>query len=588
MDINQRLSEERRLRLQAEHLLEHKQGELMAANRKLGLYARRLSDEIVETRKAVVSAVGETTRVKSDLMIAEKKVDRTERRLWDSIETVRDGFAIFDTDNRMILSNPAYVRLFDGLEEVQPGISYVRLLQLACEEGLIDTGEMAPSDWRTMMLQRWMRDEMEPVTVRLWNGEYVRVMDRRGADGDIVSLVINITETITHQREIEVAQRKAETASRTKSAFLANMSHEIRTPMNGIVGMSDLLRDTQLDDEQKLFVDTIYNSAEALLVIINDVLDFSKMEAARLSLFPEPFDLQQLLSEVIMLLRPAAENKGIKLDLDLNPCVPNTLIADPGRLRQIITNLVGNAIKFTSEGAVSIRVNGSFAVSPPTLSIEIEDTGIGIPASKVSEIFGEFNQVEATQNRRFDGTGLGLAISKQLVELMNGTIWVNSIEGDGSVFGVTLQVETANDQPVSERRKMRILAAEDNATNRLVFSKMVEPLNVDVTFANDGKEAIEAAANIDPDLIFMDISMPEIDGKDATRAIRATDWGAQTPICALTAHIMNGDSQELLECGLDHYLAKPLKKNQIVEMIIRYRPADALPLSGDTAQDQLG
>lgn len=587
MDINQRLSEERRLRLQAEHLLEHKQGELMAANRKLGLYARRLSDEIVETRKAVVSAVGETTRVKSDLMIAEEKVDRTERRLWDSIETVRDGFAIFDTDNRMVLSNPAYVRLFDGLEEVQPGISYVRLLQLACEEGLIDTGEMAPSDWRTMMLQRWMRDEMEPVTVRLWNGEYVRVMDRRGADGDIVSLVINITETITHQREIEVAQRKAETASRTKSAFLANMSHEIRTPMNGIVGMSDLLRDTQLDDEQKLFVDTIYNSAEALLVIINDVLDFSKMEATRLSLFPEPFDLQQLLSEVIMLLRPAAENKGIELDLDLNSYVPNTLIADPGRLRQIITNLVGNAIKFTSEGAVSIRVSGSFAVSPPTLSIEIEDTGIGIPASKVSEIFGEFNQVEATQNRRFDGTGLGLAISKQLVELMNGTIWVNSIEGDGSVFGVTLQVETANDQPVSERRKMRILAAEDNATNRLVFSKMVEPLNVDVTFANDGKEAIEAAANIDPDLIFMDISMPEIDGRDATRAIRATDWGAQTPICALTAHIMNGDAQELLECGLDHYLAKPLKKNQIVEMISRYRPDDALPLSGDTAQDQL-
>lgn len=588
MDINQRLSEERRLRLQAEHLLEHKQGELMAANRKLGLYARRLSDEIVETRKAVVSAVGETTRVKSDLMIAEEKVDRTERRLWDSIETVRDGFAIFDTDNRMVLSNPAYVRLFDGLEEVQPGISYVRLLQLACEEGLIDTGEMAPSDWRTMMLQRWMRDEMEPVTVRLWNGEYVRVMDRRGADGDIVSLVINITETITHQREIEVAQRKAETASRTKSAFLANMSHEIRTPMNGIVGMSDLLRDTQLDDEQKLFVDTIYNSAEALLVIINDVLDFSKMEAARLSLFPEPFDLPQLLSEVIMLLRPAAENKGIKLDLDLNPCVPNTLIADPGRLRQIITNLVGNAIKFTSEGAVSIRVNGSFAVSPPTLSIEIEDTGIGIPATKLSEIFGEFNQVEAAQNRRFDGTGLGLAISKQLVELMNGTIWVNSIEGDGSVFGVTLQVETANDQPVSKLRKMRILAAEDNATNRLVFSKMVEPLNVDVTFANDGKEAIEAAANIDPDLIFMDISMPEIDGEDATRAIRATDWGAQTPICALTAHIMNGDAQELLECGLDHYLAKPLKKNQIVEMISRYRPDDALPLSGDTAQDQLG
>ena len=588
MDINQRLSEERRLRLQAEHLLEHKQGELMAANRKLGLYARRLSDEIVETRKAVVSAVGETTRVKSDLMIAEEKVDRTERRLWDSIETVRDGFAIFDTDNRMVLSNPAYVRLFDGLEEVQPGISYVRLLQLACEEGLIDTGEMAPSDWRTMMLQRWMRDEMEPVTVRLWNGEYVRVMDRRGADGDIVSLVINITETITHQREIEVAQRKAETANRTKSAFLANMSHEIRTPMNGIVGMSDLLRDTQLDDEQKLFVDTIYNSAEALLVIINDVLDFSKMEAARLSLFPEPFDLPQLLSEVIMLLRPAAENKGIELDLDLNPCVPNTLIADPGRLRQIITNLVGNAIKFTSEGAVSIRVSGSFAVSPPTLSIEIEDTGIGIPATKLSEIFGEFNQVEAAQNRRFDGTGLGLAISKQLVELMNGTIWVNSIEGNGSVFGVTLQVETANDQPVSERRKMRILAAEDNATNRLVFSKMVEPLNVDVTFANDGKEAIEAAANIDPDLIFMNISMPEIDGEDATRAIRATDWGAQTPICALTAHIMNGDAQELLECGLDHYLAKPLKKNQIVEMISRYRPDDALPLSGDTAQDQLG
>ena len=158
-------------------------------------------------------------------------------------------------------------------------------------------------------------------------------------------------------------------------------------------------------------------------------------------------------------------------------------------------------------------MNGSFAVSPPTLSIEIEDTGIGIPATKLSEIFGEFNQVEAAQNRRFDGTWLGLAISKQLVELMNGTIWVNSIEGDGSVFGVTLQVETANDQPVSELRKMRILATEDNATNHLVFSKMVEPLNVDVTFANDGKEAIEAAANIDPDLILWTFRCRKLTGK---------------------------------------------------------------------------
>ncbi len=421
MSLANKLAEERRGRLAAERLLEQKQAELHAANRKLGKHARALSDEIVVTRAKVQTALDENQRVKSDLHVANEKVQVAERRLWHSIETIQDGFAFFDDSGRMIAANRAYISVFDGLDVIEPGISYVEILQLATEEGIVNIGDQTPAAWREDMLDRWQSQTPEPVVIRLWSGEYIKLIDQRGHDGDVVSLALNITSTIRYEKRLRESRARAEAANRAKSSFLANMSHEIRTPMNGVVGMADLLKDTDLTEEQLLYANTIKNSGEALLVIINDVLDYSKIEAEKLVLHPEPFDLERCIHELIMLMQPKARDQGLEILLDYDLFLPTQFIGDPGRLRQVLTNLMGNAIKFTLKGHVMIRVTGvQDEGGTAQVHITVEDTGIGIPEDKVKHVFGEFNQVDDEHNRRFEGTGLGLAISQQLIHLMGG------------------------------------------------------------------------------------------------------------------------------------------------------------------------
>ena len=763
MSLANKLAEERRSRLAAERLLELKQAELFAANRKLGQHARKLSDEIVETRAEVATVRDENMRVKSDLTAAQKEIERVERRLWQSIGTINDGFAFFSPDLELIMANPAYLAVFDGLEEIKPGVSYITILQYLTDEGIINVGDEHPAQWRQRMIERAQSLEPEPVVVQLWNGEHIKMLDRRGPDGDIISLGINITETVKYEQKLKAARTSAEAANRAKSAFLANMSHEIRTPMNGVVGMADVLNETDLSEDQRLLVDTIKNSGEALLVIINDVLDYSKIEAERLELHPEPFNLEKSIHEVMMLLQSSARDKGIILTVDYGLFLPNQFIGDPGRIRQILTNLLGNAVKFTTEGSVTVRVSGATdnAAGETVLNVMVEDTGIGIPEDMVDHVFGEFNQVESERNRQFDGTGLGLAITKKLVSLMGGRIWLTSEEGVGSTFGfeVTLKLsddheqvqpnlhpdlrhvmviddfalnrsllhhqleelglkatsckdaahglamldssvdlvlidhvmddvnglqfaetaraaghnqkfilltsnpgharndplkdhvdliaqrpffrhdlfewlQTINEKPpvddapeetesmpvfahrsarkapapdiepapqplppkappepeAQEARQMRVLAAEDNKTNRLVFSKLIKSLDIDLRFACDGQEAVDMFPEFKPDLIFMDISMPRLDGKQATQAIRALEEGTgqRVPIVALTAHAMAGDDKEILKAGLDKYLTKPLRKPQIVEQIVTNCPEGVLPPCPDLPDQAAG
>lgn len=773
MSLANKLSEERRGRLMAERLLEQKQEELFAANRKLGRHARALSNEIVETRAQVKTVRDqvrnaqdevqnvrdENKRVKSDLNVAHQKVEVAERRLWHSIETVQDGFAFFDVDSEMLAANPSYLSVFDGLEELQPGVSYVRILQLFTEEGIVDTGDLSQSDWRQMMIERWQQQQPEPVVVRLWNDQYIKMIDRRNAGGDVVSLALNITETVRYEKELKQERARAEASARAKSSFLANMSHEIRTPMNGVVGMAELLTDTELSEEQLLYVNTIKNSGEALLVIINDVLDYSKMEAEKLVLHPEPFDLERCIHEVIMLLQPTAREKNVVLLVDYDMFMPTQFIGDPGRLRQALTNILGNAVKFTKDGHVLIRVVGvqTEGSNDSHVHLTVEDTGIGIPADKVDHIFGEFNQVDSERNREFEGTGLGLAITQKLIALMGGKIWVDSEEGVGSSFGFQItmplsesasqdipkmpsclkrvlvvddhevnrnilikQVEVLGMTPIScisgidalekldhsidliltdhnmpgmdgleltaavrdakfdvpiilfssntsfaeqdpafayltsalqkptprsdffakmqalantleqateetkdrtapspqaqpggveseqsdadvtptfsarhhrtasipkeiievpsepktapDTRLMRILAAEDNKTNRLVFGKMIKGLDIDLKFAENGLEAVELFQSFVPDMVFMDISMPKMDGKQATQEIRKLEESTNrhVPVVAMTAHAMDGDEDGILAAGLDHYLTKPMRKAAIIQMVEQY------------------
>ncbi|MEM6886700.1 MAG: response regulator [Pseudomonadota bacterium] len=725
MNIAKKLADERRGRLAAERLLELKQAQLHAANRKLGLHARALSNEINETRAEVATVRTENERVKSDLSAAHQQIARVERRLWHSIESIEDGFAFFNPELELVLANPSFIMLFDGLEEVQPGVSYVTILQLMTDEGIVNPGDLASAVWRQQMIERVQLSTPEPVVVRLWNGEYIKITDQRGPDGDIISLWMNITETVEYEKKLDAARTSAETANRAKSAFLANMSHEIRTPMNGVVGMANVLEETDLSEEQRLYVETIKNSGEALLVIINDVLDYSKIEADRLTLHADPFDLERSIHDVLRLLESSARDKGLALAVDYQLDLPAQFIGDRGRIRQVLTNLSGNAVKFTSQGSVLVRVRGQMLEGGrnATLRITVEDTGIGIPEDMIEHVFGEFNQVENERNRQFDGTGLGLAITQRLVKLMDGKVWLTSTEGEGSVFGfeITLPLEgeytfkppakpdgakilvvdpsevtrdilgdhlselgLAHDlcadsdaalaqiddhvtlvlvdqampdvnglafaaetrirglempicligsaqsliedcpersavQVVSQRpysrddllswiqlgeeyqktvnrsseedlgpeetsgaaqpevRQMRVLAAEDNKTNRLVFSKMLKTLDIELQFACDGEEAVEMYQSFDPDLVFMDISMPRMDGKEATRAIRALEESnrRRIPVVALTAHAMDGDDRDILEAGLDRYMTKPLRKGQIIECICDHCPENA-------------
>ncbi|WP_172329520.1 response regulator [Mangrovicoccus sp. HB161399] len=718
--LQELLAAERRARLAAEQLLETKHAELTRANRRLGLHARQLTEEVIQQRREVREVrteaevlKGQASKAQKDLERAHRQATVAERRLWDALETIQDGFAVFNRRDQLLIANRSYLSIFDGLDGIRPGITYGELLQLLLDEGIVDIGAETPGAWHDAMLERWTGEQIEPIVLRLWNDTYVKLMDRRGQDGDLVSLVLDITDTIRYERDIEDARQRAEAAARAKAAFLANMSHEIRTPMNGVVGMSELLIESELDEEQRLYAETIKNSAEALLVIINDVLDYSKIEAEKLVLHPEPFDLERAIHEILVLLQSSAADKGIDLLVDYDMFLPTRFVADPGRIRQILTNLIGNAVKFTPAGHVLVRVTGypQDHGSSFNLHVTVEDTGIGIAADKLELIFGEFSQVEDERNRKFEGTGLGLAITQQLVGMMGGEIWVDSVPGEGSCFGFQLTIEAVepplpqdfslpeglrsamvvddlpinrmilekqlstmglrvatyrsagaalnddpgrfdlvlfdNDMPEMDglafaerlrarscnnpvilmtanpshlaaqeqesraifavvqkpmlrrdlhmrlrelavameaaaaqavlvpRERMRILAAEDNKTNQLVFSKMLKQLELEITFANDGIEAVEKFQTLRPHLVFMDISMPRMDGKEATQKIRGIERAEglpRTPICALTAHALDGDDQGILEAGLDFYLTKPLRRQEIVERIRAHVP----------------
>ena len=840
MDFAERLAQERRARLAAQRLLEQKSRELFAANEKLSLHARSLSDQIIEQRQVVRSALSEAETLKGqagrfveDLDRAHTAAVMAERRLWDSINTIDDGFAVYDSQQRLVVANRAYMNLFLP-DTVAPGITLAQVLELAATQGRFDLGEEHPADWQELMASRWDSDDIEQITLQMTDGTWVRMVDRRARDGDLVSLVVDITDQMriwaaieaipdgfvlydreerlvtcnqryrdiyadsapfmevgvkfedllrhglaagahpeaigreaewisqrlhhhrnpgtvleeqlangrwireqdhptpdggrvglrmditaekAQQSALEAARLQAEAASRAKSAFLANMSHEIRTPMNGVVGMAELLCDTSLTADQRLFAETIRSSGEALLVIINDILDYSKIEAERLTLHPEPFDLERTIHEIAMLLQPRAREKGIDLLIDFDMFLPTRYVGDPGRMRQVLTNLMGNAVKFTDVGHVLVRVVGMESDGgSQQLHISVEDTGIGIAPENLDAIFGEFNQIDAEANRKFEGTGLGLAITQRLIERMDGAVWVDSELGKGSCFGFRVTLPIAEDalptqapthikrvlvvddhfinrtilerqlapcgiavtlarsgadalaalqqasfdailtdyempemnglqlacairqadvstpivllssNPAASReeagvehlaatlqkpilraelyrrlqalagdaapmihataalppaaRLMRVLVAEDNRTNQLVFQKMVRDAQIELRFANNGLEAVDLFKSFTPDMIFMDISMPEMDGKDAARAIRALEQGtsAHVPIVALTAHAMEGDDVAILQSGIDRYMTKPLRKTLILDTVASLAPACAFPV----------
>ncbi|MBC7736140.1 MAG: response regulator, partial [Candidatus Saccharibacteria bacterium] len=652
-------------------------------------------------------------------------LDITEQmRIWAAIEAIPDGFVLFDREDRLLTCNQRYRDIFKvSAPAIVPGAKFEDILRYGLAHGQHADSADREEEWLSQRMQQH-RNPGETHEQLLGDGRWILSRDHPTPDGGRVGLRIDITETKEQQKALLAAREAAWAASKAKSAFLANMSHEIRTPMNGVVGMAELLCDSTLSQEQRLFAETIRSSGEALLVIINDILDYSKIEAERLTLFPEPFDLERTIHEVSMLLQPKARPRGIDLIIDYDMFLPTRFVGDPGRIRQVLTNLVGNAVKFTEKGHVLIRVVGLEAeAGNHHLHVTVEDTGIGIAPENLHHIFGEFNQVENESNRKFEGTGLGLAITQRLIERMEGAVWVDSELGKGSCFGFRVTLPVAEDagsphlpidlrrvlvvddqfinrtilerqldpcgvtthlcrsgaealevlatdqnfdavltdhnmpdmdglalalrirargltmpivlltsNPTAARegpgaaelaaviqkpilradlyrqlqaltvpavtepeevvvaaprqlRQMRVLTAEDNRTNQLVFQKMVKDLDIDLVFANNGREAVDLYRSFQPDLIFMDISMPEMDGREAARAIRNLEEGqSHVPIVALTAHALDGDADGILAAGIDRYMTKPLRKAAITGVVAEFCPRDVRALDVEPVQ----
>mgnify|MGYP002780353467 CR=1 FL=1 len=639
----------------------------------------------------------------TDRKAAVDDLERARRQLVDAIESLDAGFVMYGPDERLVVCNTRYKEIYAGCaHKMTPGTPYRDILEAFCESGGHAHTGLSPAAWVAGRLaahrnpgppaEQWLADR------------WVRISDRRTSDGGVVSLRTDVTA-------LKRAQEAAESANKAKGEFLANVSHEIRTPLNAVLGLTELVLRTDLTRDQREYLTAARQSAQGLLAVINDVLDFSKIDAGKLDLDPAPFSLRAAVDEVLRLAALAAAGKGVEVVADIGPEVPDDVVGDVSRLRQILTNLVGNAVKFTPAGEVVVRVEPVPASGPPRFAFAVRDTGIGIPADKLRAVFEPFTQADGSTTRRYGGTGLGLAISHRLVRLMGGgEVRVASEPGRGSEFRFDLPfgrasgsaaswvarppaalvnapvlvaaanptarrviadylrewgaAPTAADPPdagrelrraadagnpyllavleasgsgepadgfepclkfvlltgpnrdaprvalpsgaVSQdlskpvksadllravaavlrastatppgqplpppppvRRPLKVLVAEDNPVNQMVMSRLLERDGHAVVLANHGGEAVEAFDREPFDLILMDVQMPEMDGFEATRAIRQRQaaLGRATPIVAMTAHAMTGDRERCLDAGMDDYLPKPFPLDDLARVL---------------------
>jgi signal transduction histidine kinase/DNA-binding response OmpR family regulator/HAMP domain-containing protein len=525
-----------------------------------------------------------------------REIAETRQRLIDAIESISDGFAFFDDSEHLVLCNARY-RNFLGDPEgrfVQPGIP---LAELAARAPAGSGVRIGVSRDPGQLAAKTSAGVDEPSIRLLPDGRWVEVEKRKTTDGGTVVVYSDITELKMREGQLTEAKELAEAANEAKSSFLATMSHEIRTPLNGIIGMSNILSSTKLDAEQRDFAATIVTAADTLLSIINDILDFSKVEAGVLELEEIPINLSETVETAVELVMPRADEKGIELACRISPDVPMGVIGDPTRLKQVLLNLLNNAVKFTEKGEVLLTVEPADRTGSEergqAIRFVICDTGIGIPGDRMDRLFRSFSQVDASTTRRFGGTGLGLAISQRLVERMGGKIEVSSEVGAGSTFSFELSMQPCNPPTVANQRRQiaalkgaRVLVVDDNGTNRRILEERLRAWGVVPETDSLPREALQRLKRGDMfDALLIDYKMPEMNGLDLATAIREACGNRAPPMILLTS-MTPGDPgfwSELRASGFSSILAKPAKTTQLLFALANAVAPDTLPASEDKA-----
>jgi two-component system sensor histidine kinase EvgS len=567
--------------------------EEVLARVKVHLENRRLQSELKQANAEMEERVAERTmeliraneRLKSEIVervAVERALNAQKTLLNNIIEGATDAIFVKDKEGGYLLINSAGAR--------QMGAPVEQIL------GKNDRMLFPPPEAETLMAQD--REIMRSPSTLTYEESLATAQGKsiflttkgplKDPQGNVVG-VFGIARDITRRKRIEdelrLAKDAAEAASRAKSEFLATMSHEIRTPMNGIMGMLQLLQHTSMEQEQGQFVAIALDSSRMLLTILNDILDLAKLESGKIALGRESFSLRALLQDLVSLFSEQTDNKGLSLGLEISDQIPETVLGDPGRLRQILFNVLGNAVKFTEQGAILLSASRIPSIQGPNFErvlFLVEDTGVGIPDSLLNTIFEPFMQANSGRTRKYGGVGLGLAIVKKLLNALNGVGCVESAEGEGSRF--YFAVEFARQEAGRQRlefsvstlpvdmlqRKVRCLIVEDDPTNQLSIMKFVEKLGCETSAASNGVEAIQLLDAGLFDLALMDIQMPVLDGVKTTLAIRKSGKPyASMPIIALTAHAMAGDREKYLKAGMDDYLAKPVDMEDLKRVMER-------------------
>jgi PAS domain S-box-containing protein len=558
-----------------------------------------LQQRVLELESLLSTQSDQLNNIIQELVINEVSCRTQEMEYRQTLDSLLVGVVVHGADTQIVMSNPEASKILAltaeqmlGKESVDPRWTFIskEMSPLSIDEFPVNkvVSTMDPiSNYEVGVIC----PERDSITWVMVNA--VPLLNNSGKLEKIVVNFVDITKRVTLEKSLRQEKQRAESAldravaaNAAKSQFIANMSHEIRTPMNAIMGMTEIVREELDDPILKKYLDKSYQSSEQLLQIINSILDFSKMEADNVTLCESQFDPKKSVKAVIDMLSHSAKKKGLVLKYEHMGILPDTLIGDVDKLTQILINLVGNAIKFTNKGNITLSLKqvptvGFELDELVTMSVSVSDTGIGIDENQLKHVFEAFTQADETTSRSFGGTGLGLAISSHLVQLMGGNLNVQSVPGKGSVFSFELPFKTPPKSRAVEAVSTiqpeindsilvgkRVLLVEDAEENQMVISAYLRKTGVQLSIANDGQEAIEMFRPGAFDLILMDINMPRLDGHQATQAIRAMESDTYTPIMALTALARESDSQKCYDSGMDSFLSKPVQKKVLIITMI--------------------